>query len=695
MRNTPHAEPSTEPSVSGLRARFETDWTDGRPADLGAVVRSVPEPARPELFRQLLDVERRYRERFGRPLVLGEALDRFRSLGDWIEPIVKDLIDGPGTKSWPAPERPDPGADAPGPRPGRAFLGQYELLATLGSGANGTVYRARHTRLRRLVALKVLIPHRLLTPVGLGRFRREMEVLGRLNHPHVVRATDAGDAHGRFYLAMEYVPGVDLGHVLKRLARLSVADACELARQAADALAHIGRAGMVHRDVKPSNLLLGRDGLLRVLDLGLALLRDGPTWEALTESGAVMGTPEYMAPEQTRESRDVDVRADVYALGCTLFALLTGAPPFARAGAMYDVLRAHNETPPPALRARREGAPADLEQLLFRMLEKEPARRPPPDEVAAALTPFCAGHGLVRLLAEYGPGTEGPVALPPAFARLDFAATETPPPAEPAAAFVTPAAARRRGGRRAGAAVLLALGMAAAAWAIRPGPKPVETEPEPAPLRPRAFRPGEWTELLDRPPLAKRVWLDRDPRSLFTFHAPTRSLDVSCLDFGFLELARVEADEFELEAVVFQHNWKVGRVGVFFRGLPAPDCAPRFSWQAETLALRSLDAPTKTVTHSEFGVLADTGGHEYRGMRHYRVECPVSDSHTLSCAVVRGGITDVRWDGKPLEVIGPPSEEVRPVGGRGGLGVFAHDSNALFLSVRVRIPAPPPPKGRP
>jgi serine/threonine protein kinase len=191
----------------------------------------------------------------------------------------------------------------------------YELLGTLGEGGMGTVYRARHMRLDRQVALKLLPARRLRDNAAVIRFEREMKAIGRLDHPTIVRATDAGDVDGTHFLAMDYVEGIDLSKLVRLVGPLDVASACEIVRQAAIRLDYAHQQELIHRDVKPSNLMLTLRGEVRILDLGLALF--GAASEALDELttvGQLMGTLDYMAPEQGDNSHDVDARADVYSL---------------------------------------------------------------------------------------------------------------------------------------------------------------------------------------------------------------------------------------------------------------------------------------------------------------------------------------------------------------------------------------------
>ena len=215
-------------------------------------------------------------------------------------------------------------------------FGQYELEELIGQGGMGMVYRARHVKLDRRVAFKVL-PHTSPAHEHLvQRFEREMQAVGRLQHPNIVQAFDADEIEGIHYLAMEYVDGPDLSALLRKHGTFPVADACEVVRQAAVGLQHAYENGLVHRDVKPGNLMLDRSGTVKLLDLGLALLQTNPLAGSaeLTSTGQLMGTVDYMAPEQAENTHDVDIRADIYSLGATLYALLTGAAPFA--GAEYS-----------------------------------------------------------------------------------------------------------------------------------------------------------------------------------------------------------------------------------------------------------------------------------------------------------------------------------------------------------------------
>ncbi|QDT01664.1 Serine/threonine-protein kinase PknF [Rubripirellula lacrimiformis] len=285
-----------------------------------------------------------------------------------------------------------------------ATIGEYEIIRPLGRGGMGNVYLARHTKLGRQVALKVLAQHRLADARMRERFEGEMRAVGRLSHPGVVTAHDARDIDGTAVLVTEYIDGLDLGQLIARTGPIDTADACEIVRQVAVALQYTSDQGFVHRDVKPSNVMLGRGGEVKLLDLGLARLQDrSPEHAELTATGHAMGTADYIAPEQVSDSRQVDVRADIYALGCTLFKLLTGSAPFVgpEYGTVFAKMTAHVSADPPALSDQIASAPADLVKLVASMLAKDPASRPQtPDAVARALATLAGGSNLPALIGQ-------------------------------------------------------------------------------------------------------------------------------------------------------------------------------------------------------------------------------------------------------------------------------------------------------
>ena len=291
-------------------------------------------------------------------------------------------------------------------------IGPYDIQLQLGQGGMGRVYKAVHTKLKRTVALKVLPASRWTNSVAVSRFEREMEAIGGLDHPNIVRASDAGEDQGMHYLVMEFVHGLDLARLARRLGPLPVAEACELGRQCAVGLHYAHQNGLVHRDVKPSNLMLSEtrrggssDAVVKILDLGLALLGDEHLQERheLTTVGTLMGTLDYMSPEQGVDSHSVDQRTDIYSLGATLFKLLTGRAPYAdpEFSTLMKKMTALATKPAPSITSVRPDLPAALSELIDRMLSRDPDDRfESTEEVATALAPLCRDADLDGLLRE-------------------------------------------------------------------------------------------------------------------------------------------------------------------------------------------------------------------------------------------------------------------------------------------------------
>ncbi len=294
--------------------------------------------------------------------------------------------------------------DEPDDTPPPRQLGQYEVAGRIGRGGMGTVYRGFHPRLKRPVAIKVLPGHRLRDPQAVARFEREMEAVGNLDHSNLVRAHDAGEFDGQHYLVMELLDGLDLSRAVRRHGPLPVPEACEIVRQAALGLHHAHEHGLVHRDVKPSNLMLTSDGFVKVLDLGLARLDESESGEdRTTGTDQVMGTGDFMAPEQADNAHNVDRRTDIYALGCTLYHLLTGRPPFGDSAhpTLVKKLLAHASEPVPPIHKHRPDVPESVSAILEQMLEKDPVRRfQTAADIAEAIAPLAAEANLQPLAKE-------------------------------------------------------------------------------------------------------------------------------------------------------------------------------------------------------------------------------------------------------------------------------------------------------
>jgi serine/threonine protein kinase len=288
-------------------------------------------------------------------------------------------------------------------------VGPYLLLERLGEGGTGQVFKARHQAMNRMVALKLVRRELLADSEVVGRFYREVAVISRLEHPGIVRAYDAGPAGDTHFLVMEYVEGTDLARVVKERGPLPVDLACAFVRQAALGLQHIHEKGLVHRDIKPSNLFLAsKTGSIKILDLGLARCQsvaqealaglESQTTPLTKFGGVLLGTPDYLAPEQALDSHAADIRADVYSLGCTFYYLLTGQPPFP-GGTLAQKLLRHQQAEPPALASLVPTVPADVSSIARRALAKRPEDRyQTPAELAEALVATPRGATAERRL---------------------------------------------------------------------------------------------------------------------------------------------------------------------------------------------------------------------------------------------------------------------------------------------------------
>jgi serine/threonine-protein kinase len=293
------------------------------------------------------------------------------------------------------------------------FLGPYRILDQIGRGGMGKVYKALHESMNRTVALKVLTPSLMKTPKARAMFRNEVQTAAQLNHPNIVIAYDSNAIAGRHYLAMEFIKGATLSQLVDRRGPLPIGLACEIIRQAALGLQHAHEQGLVHRDVKPGNLMAsvvrhpraarGADGSKRpakatselqvkILDFGLARLqrRNRAASDAGGGRHPITGTPDYMSPEQARNRNAVDIRSDLYSLGCTFYYLLTAQVPFPGGSLLDKLIRHTSEVPAPPERLRPRIPPA-VAAIVLRLIAKEPADRfQTPQELADALVPHAA-----------------------------------------------------------------------------------------------------------------------------------------------------------------------------------------------------------------------------------------------------------------------------------------------------------------
>jgi len=281
-------------------------------------------------------------------------------------------------------------------------LGAYILLEKLGQGGMGQVFKARNRKMGRIVAIKLIRQEKLDSLDAIRRFQREVRAAAQLNNPNVVRAYDADEVGGALLLVMEYVDGTDLSKLVKSSGPLPIPDACDFVRQAALGLQHAFEQGLVHRDIKPHNLLLTRDGTVKVLDMGLARLdsaMDNHPSTAMTQEGSILGTADYIAPEQAINAHTADIRADIYSLGCTFYYLLAGKVPFPD-GFLTEKLLQHQFSEPYPIELHRPDVPPTVASIVRKMMAKKPENRYPlPAKVAEALASVSERTGIYSVAA--------------------------------------------------------------------------------------------------------------------------------------------------------------------------------------------------------------------------------------------------------------------------------------------------------
>ena len=308
-------------------------------------------------------------------------------------------------------------------------VGSYLILDELGGGGMGRVFKAEHRRMKRVVALKVLSPTAMHSPESIQRFQREVEAAARLNHPNIVAAYDADEHEGVHYLVMEYVDGKSLADLVQE-GPLEIATAVGYVLQIASALSYAHHQGVVHRDIKPANLLLEAGGTIKILDMGLARFEvapgalQEPEAAKLTQAGQIMGTVDFMSPEQAEDTRQADARSDIYSLGCTLYCLLTGEPPYDGDTVMRKLL-AHRDHPIPTLHKKRSDVSPELEATFRRMVAKLPKDRyQTMADVVLALEAVQAqarnGAALAGWRSAPGSGSASPKASAPEDQTIDY-----------------------------------------------------------------------------------------------------------------------------------------------------------------------------------------------------------------------------------------------------------------------------------
>lgn len=369
-------------SLDEVSSSFLGSWSQDSVSSISACLTEVPSEAREALAKRLVRADINQRVSCG----LSVDSELYRDLGESAykvaletssridESLFEESFDQQQDSQEPGSSQE---TDLTGVESVFRRIDNYELLKELGSGGMGEVFLARHHKFRnRYFAIKI-VRQTSMAKKPLQRFEQEIQVAGQLQHPNIVYSFDAGATNGAPYLVMEYVQGIDLQTVVSQHGPLPIENACEVIRQAAAGFDFANReAGLIHRDIKPSNLMLSENGTVKILDFGLARLRDQGETPAVTADGQMLGTPDYMAPEQWEDSSKVDATADIYSLACTLFTLLTGVPPFAEeSGSVVAKMTAHISKDPPDLTKLRPETPKPLADLIAKCMAKDPTTR--------------------------------------------------------------------------------------------------------------------------------------------------------------------------------------------------------------------------------------------------------------------------------------------------------------------------------
>ncbi len=395
--------------INDVADRFERAWNNGSPPRIEDFLANEPEPRRPPLLVELLRVECELRAKAGERPTAEEYHRRFPEYSDVVARVfapASTAIDRPSLSPAGRAEN-SATYDRLETLPAElANHPDYEIVRELGQGGMGAVFLAHNRILGRDEALKVIGPEIIESPGVFDRFLREIRAVAKLQHPNIVTAHAAFRCGASLVFAMEYVEGLDLARMVMAKGPVPSRHACYFVHQAALGLQHAHEAGMVHRDIKPSNLMLTHKAgkaVIKVLDFGLAKAGSEQNVQGavpaaanidlrvatgLTLPGEMLGTPDFIAPEQIANSQRADIRADIYSMGCTMYYLLSGRPPF-QSASMRDTLRAHHRTEAPLLHVLRPEVPPELTALVAKMMAKEPDRRfQSPSDVATALVPF-------------------------------------------------------------------------------------------------------------------------------------------------------------------------------------------------------------------------------------------------------------------------------------------------------------------
>jgi eukaryotic-like serine/threonine-protein kinase len=573
-----------------------------------------------------------------------------------------------------------------------SIFGEYEIVGRLGGGGMGEVFKAFHRKLKRPEAIKIVRRDRLDRPGATERFFREMEAVGRLNDPHFVTAYGAGEVNGIPYLAMEFVTGCDLGRLVRTHGPLGYRECCRIAYEVSLALDIADQLGVVHRDLKPSNILLTEKGAAKIADLGLAKFCRDESEDTLTSADAVVGTADYIAPEQIKSGTSIDIRADIYSLGCTVYYMLAGKPPFSGPdyGSTLQKLKAHADAPAPSIASVRDDVPHEIARLVSRMMRKRPDDRyRDPKALAEALAGFCDGADVARLVA----GVVEPAAEP----RLPSTVSNRSP---------TVAGARRTANFRQyipyAAAVLCAIGVVAAAVmgiaVLLPGRHPgsagASADKPFEDLAPAEIRLGQWYNLLNREP-KKIIWPDENlgAHSLITHRADSRMAHIQSQHLACLALGRIDHDSFVWRIDIVRPEWTSGAVGLFLGGSEA-DGGTTISCQTFEVERGMSRGKWHYRLERNQAVIDKPSGQPLTGPSKRlcggAIEEPAAQAPiTVEIAVTRGVLTGFRWDGKTPDITDVRASATEPPASYKGLfGILIEGTAADFDNSQIRLLGP-------
>ncbi|MDR1140245.1 MAG: serine/threonine protein kinase [Planctomycetaceae bacterium] len=368
---------SLEEQIDFLADQFEQSWTAQSILHLETGMASLPENIRETVLTELLSMEFELRFKNGLPVYLKNYKKLFPQFSTEIETVYKNVM---ATRQ----------------------LGEYEYYECVGQGGMGTVYRARHCLLDRIVAIKLLRNNVLEHAGGVERILREIRLCGQLLHPNIIKTEYAGKEFDRYYLVMEFINGEDIRKIIEQRGVLPLPVVCEIICQAASGLQYAFERNIIHRDIKPGNLMISCEGVVKILDFGLGkfIAINNPELDySLTTMGSTMGSVDYIAPEQWEDAASVKIQADIYSLGCLFFFLLTGRAPFENSQLNREQrMIAHIKGDIPSLSLFCDHVPPKVENCYKKMLAKKPKDRfSEPAEILAILEPFAAKDTLQML----------------------------------------------------------------------------------------------------------------------------------------------------------------------------------------------------------------------------------------------------------------------------------------------------------